>query len=229
MLVCGKNVFKEIVNDPSKINKVYLSKDFNDKYIISEIKKNKLEVLFLNKKEFEEFDMRNTQGIIIDIKDYDYKNMSVIKEGELIVILDHIEDPHNLGAIIRTCEAAGIKNIIIPKNRSVRATSTVMKTSAGALDRVNLILVTNIVNAINELKEKGYWVVAADMDGQSYDSIDYSGNIALVIGNEGKGVSRLVKKESDFIASINMKGQVNSLNASVAAGILIFEVIKQRG
>ncbi len=228
MLVCGKNVFKEIVKNPDKINKVYLLKEFNDKKIISDIKNFKLEVYFLSKKEFEEFDMKNNQGIIIDIKDYDYKNMSVIKEGELVVILDHIEDPHNFGAIIRTCEAAGIKNIIIPKNRSVRITSTVMKTSAGALDRVNIILVTNIVSAMNELKDKGYWIVATDLDGKSHDEIDYKGNIAIVIGSEGSGISRLVKKESDFIATIKLEGQINSLNASVAAGIILFEAIKQR-
>ena len=162
------------------------------------------------------------QGIVLKIKDYDFYDIQDLTD-DVIVILDHLEDPHNLGAIIRTCEAAGIKDIVIPKDRSVSINSTVMKTSAGCLDRVKIASVTNLVNTINYLKEKGYWVIGTDMIGTDYKDLDYKGKIVIIIGNEGKGMSRLVKESCDFIASIPMYGEVNSLNASVAAAIILFE------
>ena len=145
-----------------------------------------------------------------------------------IVMLDHLEDPHNFGAIIRTCEAAGVDGIIIPKDRSVDVNGTVMKTSVGTLDNMKIVSVTNLVNTIEYLKKKGYWVTSTDMEGTCYNKIDYKGSCLIVIGSEGNGVSRLVKENSDFVASIPMKGKVNSLNASVAAGIVIFEAARQR-
>jgi 23S rRNA (guanosine2251-2'-O)-methyltransferase len=147
---------------------------------------------------------------------------------DLLSYLDHIEDPHNFGAIIRTAEAAGVDAIIIPKDRSVDVNSTVMKTSAGALENMKVVQVTNLTNTIKELKQKGYWFVATDMEGTDYDKVDYKGNIAIVIGNEGSGISRLVKENCDFVATIPMTGSINSLNASVAAGIILFEALKQR-
>jgi 23S rRNA (guanosine2251-2'-O)-methyltransferase len=143
-------------------------------------------------------------------------------------MLDHLEDTHNFGAIIRTCEAAGVDGIIIPKDRSVSVNSTVMKTSSGAAVDVKICMVTNLNSTIKYLKEKGYWIVTSEMDGQDYSSVDYKDNMCLIIGNEGKGVSDLVRKNSDFIVSIPMNGKINSLNASVAAGVLIYEVVRQR-
>ena len=143
-------------------------------------------------------------------------------------MLDHLEDPHNLGAIIRTCEAAGVSGIIIPKDRSVSVNSTVMKVSAGALELVKISQVTNLAQTLNYLKKQGYWIVGTDMQGTKYNEIDYSGKTVIVIGNEGKGMSDIITKNCDFIASIPMRGNINSLNASVAAGIIIFEAIKEK-
>ena len=172
----------------------------------------------------------NHQGIILSIPDYEYHDVSeMIDESDaLIVILDHLEDPHNLGAIIRTCEAAGVSGIIIPKDRSVLVNSTVMKVSAGALENVKVACVTNLNNTIKYLKDNNFWIVGTDMEGTSYDEIDYRGKIAIVIGNEGSGMSKLVRESCDFIASIPMRGVINSLNASVATGIIVYEAVKVR-
>ena len=165
----------------------------------------------------------------MDVGDYEYCDLDdIITENGMIVILDHLEDPHNFGAIIRTCVAAGVDGIIIPKDRSVSVNSTVMKTSVGSAINMKICMVTNLNQAIHYLKEKGYWIYASDMDGECYTDTDYSGNVALVIGNEGKGISDLVKKSSDYIISIPMSEKQESLNASVAAGILIYEVRRQK-
>ena len=147
---------------------------------------------------------------------------------EFIVILDHLEDPHNLGAIIRTSEAAGVDAIIIPQNREVQINATVMKTSVGTLSKVKVSRVSNVVQAMDKLKKNGFWIVGTAMDGEDYRNINYDGKIALVIGNEGNGMSRLVRDNCDFVASIPMYGEVNSLNASVASGIMIYEVVRNR-
>ena len=146
---------------------------------------------------------------------------------KVVVMLDHLEDPHNLGAIIRTCEAAGIKSVIIPKDRSVGVTSTVMRTSSGALEYVDVAMVNNLVNTIEEFKKNGYFVYAADMDGTNYRDVSFADKVLLVIGSEGNGVGRLVKKSCDQILSIPQYGSVNSLNASVAAGILIYGIVNR--
>jgi 23S rRNA (guanosine2251-2'-O)-methyltransferase len=144
-------------------------------------------------------------------------------------MLDHLEDPHNLGAIIRTCEAAGVKTVIIPKDRQVPINSTVMKTSVGTLDNVKIVQVSNLVNAIGQLKEHGYWVVGTSLENsQDYRSVDYTGKIVLIIGNENNGISKLVSDNCDYLVKIPMYGTTNSLNASVAAGIMIYEVIRNR-
>ena len=140
-----------------------------------------------------------------------------------------MEDPHNLGAIIRTCEAASVDAIIIPKDRQVQVNSTVMKTSVGTLDNVRIVSVSNLVNTINKLKDNGFWIVGTALeDSVDYRSIDYSGKIGLVIGNEGNGISQIVRKSCDFVAKIPMYGKTNSLNASVASGIMIYEVVRHR-
>lgn len=228
MLVYGRNVAKEVLQNPKKVKKVTLLKDFKEKEIISLLEKNKIKVEYLDKKGFSKFDKFSHQGIILDIADFDYTDYEEFLSvpNAKIVILDHLEDPHNLGAIIRTCEAAGILGIIIPKDRSVDINSTVMKTSAGALENVKIAKVTNLVNVIDELKENGYWIVGTSLDGNlDYRDIDYTGKIALVIGNEGNGMSKAVEDSCDYLTKIPMYGKINSLNASVAAGIMIYEMI----
>lgn len=221
MRVCGKNVFNEL--DYKKVRKVLLSDTFKDKDIINKIKENKLKYVVTDSKIMDKM-MNHNQGIIVEMDDYDYKTLDSIDNDSFILLLDHLEDPHNFGAIIRTCEARGIKSIIIPKDRGVNVNETVMKTSAGALNHVNIIMVTNLVNTINKLKDMGYFIYAADMNGRNYSEVDYAEKKVLVIGNEGNGISKIVADNSDEIISIPMKGVVNSLNASVAAAILIYGI-----
>lgn len=221
MKVCGKNVFNEL--DYKKVRKVYLANNFKDQEIIKKIKDNNLKYVITDSKIMDKM-LKNNQGIITEILDYEYKNIDVIENDSMVLMLDHLEDPHNFGAIIRSCEARGIKNIIIPKDRSVLVNETVMKTSTGALERVNIIMVNNLVNAINKLKEKGYFIYAAEADGKDYRKVSYADKVCLVIGSEGFGISKIVRKNSDEIISIPMQGKVNSLNASVSAGILIFSI-----
>ncbi len=220
MRVAGKNVFNEI--DIKNIKKIYLSNNFKDKDIINVIHNNKLKYVLTEQKVLDNM-LRNNQGIIVEINDFKYKDINVIDDN-FVIILDHLEDPHNFGAIIRTAESRGIKNIIIPKDRSVSVNETVMKCSAGTLNHVNIIQVVNLVNAINYLKEKGFFVYGAEADGVLYNQVNYSDKICLIIGSEGKGISKVVRKNCDEIISLPMKGHINSLNASVAAAILIYGI-----
>lgn len=232
MLVYGRNVAKELLEKNEKVEKIYLQKNFDDKKINSLIEKAKLEPIFFEKRKMDDLADGNHQGIILVIKDFIYCDLEDItqKSDAFVVILDHIEDPHNLGAIIRTCEASGVDGIILPKNRSVSVNATVMKTSAGALENVKIANVSNLKNTIEKLKKDGFWIVGTDLvNSVDYRTIDYSGKIALVIGSEGFGMSRIVRESCDFIANIPMYGKVNSLNASVASGIMIYEVIRNRG
>lgn len=231
MLVYGRNVARDLLKKNKNIEKIILQDGFNDEMINSLIEKSKIKVEIKPKKEIDHLVNGVHQGIILYVSDYQYKNIETIFENndDVVVILDHLEDPHNLGAIIRTCEAAGVNSIIIPKDRQVQINATVMKTSVGTLDNVNVILVSNLVNAISKLKENGFWIVGTALDNSvDYRKIDYSGKTALVIGNEGAGISNLVAKKCDFLAKIPMYGTTNSLNASVAAGIMIYEVIRNR-
>ena len=234
MQIYGKNVALEKLNSKSKINKIYLSNKFNDREILSLIEKRNINTKVLDNKVLDKMCKGLHQGIILeveDIKTYTFDEVipSIDKEYPLVVILDHLEDPHNLGAIIRTCEAFGVDAIILPNDRSVQITSTVVKTSVGTIEKIKIIKVTNLNNTIKKLKDYGYWIVGTDMEGTDYTSIDYNTNIAIVIGNEGKGISRLVSENCDYIAKIPMKGTVNSLNASVACGIFLSEIVRSRG
>lgn len=231
MIVYGRNVAKEILKNNKKIEKIVLQEKFDDKEILSLIENRKINVSILSKKEFSKFDKYSHQGIILYIEDFKYSSIEDFddKESSVIVILDHLEDPHNLGAIIRTCESAGVDGIIIPKDRSVEVNSTVMKTSAGALENVKIAKVVNLNQVIKKLKDKGYWIVGTDLENSmDYREIDYRGKICLVIGSEGFGISKSVRESCDFIARIPMYGKINSLNASVAAGIMIYEVIRSK-
>lgn len=221
MRVCGKNVFNEL--NYKTVRKVLISDNFKDKEILNKIRDNKLKYIVTDQRVMDKM-LPHNQGIIIEIDDYAYGNLNDIIDDTLVLMLDHLEDPHNFGAIIRTCEAKGIKSIIIPKDRGVTVNETVMKTSSGALNHVNIIMVTNLVMAINKLKDKGFFVYSADMDGVNYRDVDYADKVLLIIGNEGKGISKIISDNSDETISIPMKGVVNSLNASVAAAILIYGI-----
>ena len=231
MLVYGRNVAKDLLKKVKKIEKIYLQDNFSDKEVISLIENQKIKVKRLPKREIDNLCSGVHQGILLFVPDYEYIdfNRFLKNNEEKVVLLDHIEDPHNLGAIIRTCEAAGIKSIIIPKDRQVQVNATVMKVSVGTLDNVNVIQVTNLSNTIDKLKDNGYWIVGTALENSvDYRDIDYKGKIALIVGNEGSGISNLVMKKCDFIAKIPMYGTTNSLNASVAAGIMIYEMIRNR-
>ena len=230
MLVYGRNVCLEYLKKNKKVRKIILQDNFNDENLIFAIGKLNIQPKYLPKSELDQLANGLHQGIIMDVEDFRYTDYSDFTDDpdSLIVILDHIEDPHNLGAIIRTSEAAGVSGIIIPKDRGVLVNATVIKTSVGTALDVPISVVTNLNSTIKDLKDKGFWIVGTDMDGQDYREIDYHGKIALVIGNEGNGMSRIVRESCDFIAKIPMYGKVNSLNASVASGIMIYEAIKPK-
>ncbi|MBQ6841463.1 MAG: 23S rRNA (guanosine(2251)-2'-O)-methyltransferase RlmB [Bacilli bacterium] len=217
MLVYGKNVLHEL--DKKQIKKVYVARK---EYLVY-LHENNIKYDFVDNSILDKKVKGNHQGIVIDIFDYEYYNYEDIT-GNLVVMLDHLSDPHNFGAIIRTCECMGVESIIIPKDRSVLVNDTVYKTSVGAINNVKIIMVSNLVNAINKLKEDGYFIYTADMDGQHYKKINYAPKKVLVIGSEGEGVSQIVRKNSDVIVSLPMKGKINSLNASVSAGVLLYEM-----
>lgn len=227
MKVFGKNVFNELRDNVKNIRKVYLANNFNDKEIIRFIQENNISYSVMDIKKMDGMVDGHHQGIVIVIDDYEYSDYKKMLNDKVVVMLDHLEDPHNFGAIIRTCEAAGIKSIIIPKDRSVSVSGTVMKTSAGALEHVDIALVSNLVNVIDDFKKNGYFVYAADMDGENYKNVDYADKVLLVIGSEGNGMGRLVKKNCDQILAIPQYGHVNSLNASVAAAILIYGIVNK--
>lgn len=222
MLVYGKNVLKDV--EPKKIRRVYLNENFHDREILNYLEENNIRYFYRPKYQLDKMVDRNHQGIVIDMDSFEYSSFESVLEEDFIVALDHLEDVHNFGAIIRTCEAAGVKSILIPKDRSVRVNDIVMKTSVGALDRVKIVLVNNICEALRKLQKENYFVYSAFMDGEDYEKLDYADKKVLVIGNEGKGISNVIENITDVKVSIPMIGKVNSLNASVAAGILIFKM-----
>ncbi len=232
MLVYGRNVVNEILDNNTKIYKVFLDNNFNDSTILNKINKLNLKKFHMDKNKLDKMCKNSTnQGIALDIEEYKYYSINDVindSSSNFIVMLDSLEDPHNFGAIIRTCECAGVNYIIIPKNRSVSVNSTVYKTASGALSHMKIVEVVNLNNTITKLKDNGYWIYGADMNGTDFRSIDYSGKTCLVIGSEGHGLKKIVESSCDQIVSLKMKGKINSLNASVAAGILIYEVMKYK-
>lgn len=233
MYIYGKNVAREKLHNNSKINKIYLSEKFNDREILDLIRKNNIKVSFVKNYELDKKVEGLHQGIVMeidDVKTYSYDEIipNINKENPVIVMLDHLEDPHNFGAIIRTSEALGVDAIIIPTDRSVKVNSTVVKTSVGAIEYIPIIRVVNLNDTIRKLKSDGYWIIATDMDGEDYTKIDYNMPVCIVIGNEGKGISRMVSENSDIIVSIPMKGKINSLNASVSCAIVLSHIMKDR-
>lgn len=235
----GRNAVLEALRSGKTIDKLYVLDGCQDgpvRSITREARKHDTIVNYVTKERLDQIsETGKHQGVIAVSAAYDYARVEDIlalaeKKGEqpFILILDGIEDPHNLGAIIRTANQAGAHGVIIPKRRAVGLTPTVARTSAGAVNYVPVAKVTNISNTMKELKDRGMWFVCADMDGTLMYDMDLTGPIGLVIGNEGDGVSPLVKKNCDMVASIPMKGDIDSLNASVAAGVLSYEIVRQR-
>ena len=230
MFVKGKNAAREILNSDYKIDKIYLQDNFKNDELLKLINKRNLNITYKSQSEMDKMSKDIHQGIILEVEDYKYSSLEELLsiENGFLVMLDHIEDPHNFGAIIRSCEAAGVDGIIIPEDRNVQVTGTVLKTSVGTAEKMKIARVVNLNNTIKKLKDNGYWIYGTDMEGVDYTTLDYKGKICIICGNEGKGISKLVKDNCDFIATIPMKGNVNSLNASVATAIIIFEAMKQR-
>ena len=235
----GRNAVLEAFRSGKTIDKLYILDRCQDgpvKSITREARKHDTIINYVTKERLDQIsETGKHQGVIAVSAAYDYATVEDIlalaeQKGEppFILILDGIEDPHNLGAIIRTANQAGAHGVIIPKRRAVGLTPTVARTSAGAVNYVPVAKVTNLSNTMKELKDRGMWFVCADMDGTLMYDMDLTGPIGLVIGNEGDGVSPLVKKNCDMVASIPMKGDIDSLNASVAAGILSYEIVRQR-
>lgn len=235
----GRNAVLEAFRSGKCVDKLFILDGCQDgpvRTIAREARKTDTIINYVSKERLDQLSETHAhQGVIAQVAAYDYSTVDEIlagaeEKGEapFLIILDNVEDPHNLGAIIRTANLAGAHGVIIPKRRAVGLTSTVAKTSAGAINYTPVAKVTNIVRTIEELKEKGIWFVGADMGGETMYDLDLTGPMGLVIGNEGEGVSRLVREACDFTASIPMKGDIDSLNASVAAGVLAYEIVRQR-
>lgn len=235
----GRNAVLEAFRSGKTIDKLFVLDGCQDgpvRTIVREARKHDTIINFVDKERLDQLsETKKHQGVIAMAAAYEYATVEEIlakaeEKGEppFVILLDGIEDPHNLGAIIRTANLAGAHGVVIPKRRAVGLTATVARVSAGALNYTPVAKVTNIGKTIEELKAEGMWFVCADMDGEMMYNLDLKGPIGLVIGNEGEGVSRLVKEKCDFVASIPMKGDIDSLNASVAAGVLAFEIVRQR-
>lgn len=239
LVIEGRNAVLEAFRSGRTIDKLFVLDGCQDgpvRTIVREAKKHGTLLNFVEKERLNQLSQTGKhQGVIAYAAAYDYAEIDdMLKlagergEDPFLFILDGIEDPHNLGAIIRTANIVGAHGVIIPKRRAAGLTATVAKTSAGALNYTPVAKVTNLVKTIGELKEKGLWFVCADMDGETMYDLNLTGPVGLVIGNEGEGVSRLVKEKCDFIAGIPMKGEITSLNASVAGGVLAYEILRQR-
>jgi len=235
----GRNAVIETFRSGKTVDKLYILDGSGEgpiHSIIREAKKGDTIINFVSKERLDQIsETGKHQGVIAIVAAYKYATIEDILEnakskGEapFIILLDNIEDPHNLGAIIRTANLAGAHGVIIPKRRAVGLTATVAKTSAGALNYTPVAKVTNLSATIETLRKEGMWFVCADMEGELMYQLDLKGSIGLVIGSEGQGVSRLVKEKCDFMAAIPMKGDIDSLNASVAAGVLAYEIVRQR-
>ena len=239
LIIEGRHTVLEAFRAGRTIDKLYVLDGCQDGPVLSikrEAKKQGTIIKYVDKERLDQMsETGKHQGVIAQSTAYDYaeiEDMFVLaeKKGEqpFLILLDNIEDPHNLGAIVRTANQAGAHGVIIPKNRAVGLTATVAKASAGALNYTPVAKVTNLGQTIEELKKRGLWFVCADMSGTRMYDLDLKGPIGLVIGSEGEGVGRLVKEKCDYVASIPMKGDIDSLNASVAAGVLAYEIVRQR-
>ena len=238
-LIFGRNALKELLSSGRDVEKIYVQKGEREgsvKALIAKARDSKIPVVEIEKSKLDRMCAgANHQGIAASASTHSYSTLDDIIEyaeglGErpFVVICDGVEDPHNLGAIIRSAECSGAHGVIIPKRRAVGLTATVAKSSAGALEHMRVAKVTNLSSLIDELKERGFWIYAADMGDRNYYETDFSGSVALVMGSEGFGISRLVKEKCDFVVSIPLWGKVNSLNVSCAAAVLLTEIARQR-
>lgn len=238
-IISGRNPVSEAVRSNRAIDKILVARGEKSGAVVGILAKAKQKQIPIKEVDRTKLDFitgnTNHQGIVAfaAVKEYStvediFEYAESLGEAPFIMVLDEVEDPHNLGAIIRTAECAGVHGVIIPKRRSASLSYTVGKASAGAVEYMRVARVTNIASLIDELKERNVWVYGADMDGTDYTECDFSGACAIVIGNEGKGISRLIREKCDVIVSLPMKGRINSLNASVAAGILMYSAMKNR-
>ena len=238
-IIAGRNPVMEAISSGRSIESILVAKGERSGSVVAIIAKAKQKNIPVKDVDSKKLDFLakgvNHQGIVAQCAVKEYSTLEDIfalaeerGESPFIIVLDKIEDPHNLGAIIRTAECAGAHGVIIPERRSAGLSYTVEKTSAGALEYMPVVRVKNISAVLQKLKDKGIWVYGADMDGEHYKKVNFDGAVALVIGNEGKGISPLVAKDCDVIVSLPMKGKINSLNASVAAGILMYEIADKR-
>ncbi|MCK5762478.1 MAG: 23S rRNA (guanosine(2251)-2'-O)-methyltransferase RlmB [Candidatus Izimaplasma sp.] len=233
IIITGKNTILEALKVNHKIYELYIQKGTNNELLTLATNKN-IKINELDKFNLNKILPPNNQGVGALVEEYKYqfldKAINIEKKNKVFVMLDSLEDPHNLGAILRSADAFNVDAIIIPKNRSVKLNSTVAKVSTGAIEHVNVIEVTNLTQTIKTLKKNGFWVVGTDaVTEQTIHDIDVDTNICVVIGNEGKGISRLVKENCDYIVKIPMSGHVNSLNASVSAALVIYEIYHKKG
>lgn len=232
--IYGKNSCQEIIDIKKPILEAFIMEGTNSDFF-NILKRKNVKTNVLSKQEFKNNFQGNHQGIVFEIDDYKTYDLDEFLEeldystNPLIIMLDGITDVHNFGAIIRTCEAGGVAGIIIPKNRSVKIGGVVSKTSSGAIEHMKIIEVTNLRNTLEKLKKQNFWTVGTSLDAtEDYSTIFVDRPLCIVIGSEGKGMSRLIKETVDFNVKINMVGQVNSLNASVSAGIIIFDILRKR-
>ena len=234
--IYGRNVIVSRLKEAKDIEEVLILDSFKDKYIMDLLVASKVKVVRCKKNKLDSLAGNSFhQGIVAKVHTYDYYNFDDIvgdlkeKADALIVMLDGIEDPHNFGAILRSCEAIGVDGVIVPKHGACPLNSTVAKTSTGAIELVKVVEVTNLNNAIKRLKDEGFWVVGAEANNSvDYREVDYNGKIVLVVGSEGKGISRLVIENCDYKVKLPMVGKVNSLNVSVACAILLYQVYNNR-
>ena len=235
-LVIGKNSVTETLKAGRSINKIFVENGSNNQKIIELAKNAGIVIEFVERSKLDKIcGGERHQGIIAQVAAIQYSTIEEIleiaalkNESPFIVLLDELEDPHNFGAILRTADAAGVHGVIIPKRRSVSLNSTVAKTSAGAIEYVKVAQVTNVAQTLKNLRETGLKIVGGDMEGENIFGADLSGGIVLVIGNEGKGIRRLTRENCDLLVKIPMRGKINSLNASVAGAVLMYEIFKQR-
>lgn len=236
MIIVGKNPIVEAVKNKRNISRLIVAENLKDQNFLKFLKENRIKFEVLPQYQINKKYGDKNGGIIAEIIEYEYRTLdNVLKktrnkaDGGVLMILDGLEDPHNLGAILRSADATGADAIIIPKNRSVSLNQTVAKVSTGAIEYVDVVQVTNLTQTIQELKKNGYWIIGLELDGTiDFTEQDYHGNIAVVVGSEGKGISRLVKENCDILVKIPMFGKVNSLNASVSAGLILYEIVRNR-
>lgn len=238
-LISGRNAVKELLSCGRDIDKIYVQRGEREgsvKMLIGKAAERKIPIIEVEKSKLDSMCAGSShQGIVAMAAEHEYSTVDEIieyaeslDEKPFVVICDGVEDPHNLGAIIRSSECSGVHGVIIPKRRAVGLTHIVAKSSAGALEHMRVARVTNLATLIDDLKERGFWIYAADMGGENYFKTDYSGSVAVVLGSEGFGISRLVKEKCDFTVSIPLHGKVNSMNVSCAAAVILTEVARQR-